>query len=204
MRVLVACEYSGIVRDAFRAAGHDAVSCDLRESERPGPHIRGDVRDQLGAGWDLLIAHPPCTYLANSGVHLLTAPPERAPGALSGRERWQAMEQAARFFLELLEAPVPRVAVENPLPHGHARKLIGPYSDRVHPWMFGDPYNKAVCLWLRGLPPLLSTVQAAGRASWVMSRNPGARRSSERARSFPGIARAMAEQWGAMDPDPVT
>jgi hypothetical protein len=192
LRVLIACEYSGVERDAFRALGHDAVSCDVLPSETPGPHHQGDVRDLLEAGrWDLMIAHPPCTYLANSGVqHLHTDP-----------DRWQLMEEGAALFLELLYAPVPRVAVENPVPHRYARDLIGRPHQYLQPWEFGTLETKRTGLWLRGLPPLIATEdgQAAtmGRPArdrmpgWWMGGGAGHRRS----RSFPTIAAAMAEQW---------
>jgi hypothetical protein len=202
MRVLVACEFSGIVRDAFRAQGHDAVSCDLLPSERPGPHIQGDVLDILGDGWDLMIAHPPCTYLTNAGVRWMYGDygHRMAAGSLTGEARWEAMRDGADLFRALLDAPIPRVAVENPIMHKHAVKVIGRRQDQViQPWMFGDPVQKAVGLWLRGLPPIL----AAGpicmeRHQLVHKMAPSPTRAHDRSRFFPGIARAMADQWGEL------
>ena len=149
MRVLVACEFSGVVRDAFRARGHDAVSCDLLPSERPGPHIVGDVRAILHDGWDLLIAHPPCTFLANSGAKHLYLGCRRENGAAG--DRWANLGHAAAFFLDMLRAPIPRIAVENPIMLGHVRRLfdIPAPSQTIQPWQFGHPETKATCLWLK-------------------------------------------------------
>lgn len=134
MRVLVACEFSGAVRDAFIALGHVAMSCDLLPTEMSGPHYEGDVRDVLGDGWDLMVAHPPCTYLTNSGVRWLHTKPGR----------WEQMREGAEFFRELLNAPIPRVAVENPIMHGYAREIVGRRADQViHPWQFGHLESKA-------------------------------------------------------------
>jgi hypothetical protein len=189
----VACEFSGAVRDAFRALGHDAWSCDLLPAEAPGPHIQGDVLQALGEGWDLMIAHPPCTYLASSGLHWNTRRPERA--ALT--------EEALAFVLALADAPIPRIAVENP---------IGCLSTRwrkpdqiIQPWQFGHDASKATCLWLKGLPPLQPTdVLPGGRtarranqtASGQNRLGPSPTRWKERSVTYAGIARAMAEQWG--------
>ena len=194
LRVLVACEYSGVVRDAFLAAGHDAVSCDVLPTESPGPHLQGDCREFLSDDWDLLIAHPPCTYLCLSGVRWLsTAQPER----------WKKMLEAAEFFLELLNAPVPHVAVENPQMHGYAMALVGRPSDRTQPWYFGSDRSKATCWWLRGLPPLLSTCllrkqrYANQSPSGADKTPPGPDRGKMRSRFQPEVAAAMAVQWGA-------
>ena len=195
MRVLVACEFSGIVRDAFIAAGHDAVSCDLLPSERPGPHIVGDARViATPAGrWDLLIAHPPCTYLANSGVRWLYG----GKGTVRDESRWRRMEDAAILFRTLLDhAPIPMVAVENPIMHRHAG-LPKP-TQIIQPWQFGHPETKATGLWLRGLPPLVPTDVVDGRTPRVHYASPGPDRWKERSRTLPGIAAAMAEQWGAV------
>jgi hypothetical protein len=197
MRVLVACEFSGIVRDAFLAYGHDAMSCDLLPSERPGPHIIGDALELLASRhWDLLIAHPPCTYLANSGVRWLYGGKgiERDPG------RWAAMEAAAAFFRAFLDTPhADRVAVENPVMHSHGLALVGrPASQFVQPWMFGHGEVKATGLWLRGLPPLVSTHVVTGREARVHRMAPGPERWKERSRTLEGIAAAMAAQWGAL------
>ena len=193
MRVLVACEFSGIVRDAFIARGHDAMSCDLLPTERPGPHYQGDIFDVLGDGWDLMVAHPPCTYLALSGVRWLYG----GKGTVRDPDRWRMMEWAAMFFGDLLNAPIPRVAVENPIMHGHGRDIIGGGpSQTIQPWQFGHPETKATCLWLKGLPKLTPTNIVPGREQRVHRMPPGPDRWRERSRTFPGIAEAMAEQWG--------
>lgn len=200
MRVLVACEFSGIVRDAFIARGHEALSCDLLPTERPGPHYQGDVRDVLGDGWDLMVAHPPCTYLTNAGVRWLLGDygHKMAPTSLVGEERWTAMRDGATLFRDLLAAPIPRIAVENPIMHKHAIAEIGRRQDQVvQPWMFGDPVQKAVALWLVGLPPLLATGPICEvRHQLVHKMAPSADRAKKRSVFFPGIAAAMADQWG--------
>lgn len=202
MRVLVACEFSGIVRDAFLAAGHDAVSCDLLPSERPGPHIQGDVLAHLGDGWDLMIAHPPCTYLTNAGVRWLYGDygHKMAASSLIGEARWEAMRDGAGLFRALLDAPIPRVAVENPIMHKHAIEMIGRRQDQVlQPWMFGDSVQKAVGLWLRGLPTIIATGPICmERHQLVHKMAPSPTRAHDRSRFFPGIATAMADQWGSL------
>lgn len=188
MRVLVACEFSGTVRDAFSRAGHDAVSCDFRESETPGDHYRGDCRDILDDGWGMMIAHPPCTYLSNAGVRWLREKDGRWPDMISG----------AVFFRELLAAPVPLIAVENPVIHGYAAQIIGQkHTQTVQPWQFGHGEVKRVCLWLKGLPPLKPTNVVEGREARVHRMPPGPDREKERSRFFSGVAKAMANQWGA-------
>lgn len=190
LRVLVACEFSGVVRDAFIRRGHSATSCDLGPSERPGPHYQGDVREILGDGWDLIIAHPPCTYLANSGVCWLSRDPLRLDKMLEARE----------FFMDLLNAPCERVAVENPTPHGYAK--LPPYTQAVQPCEFGHLQTKRTCLWLRGLPPLMLTDDCRQITSELQPRERmplwwGRSRSKrDRSRTFEGIASAMADQWG--------
>ena len=209
-RILIACEYSGIVRRAFTARGFDAWSCDLLPAEDgSNRHFRGDVRDILGDGWDLLIvAHPPCTRLSNSGVRWLSSPP---PGR-TRHDLWQELEQGADLFSTLWTAPVPRVAVENPVMHRHAKQRIAGYvppAQSVQPWQFGDWEVKRTCLWLRGLPPLVPAFRTIGEARTALGRTedeqpaarvhrmpPGANRAKERSRFFPGIAAAMAHQWG--------
>ena len=183
MRVLVACEYSGIVRDAFLKAGHDAISCDLLPTESPGPHIQGDVTELLQEPWELVIAHPPCTYLANSGVRWL----HERPG------RWEKMREGAEFFRKCLSANSPRVCVENPIIHKHAR--LPHYTQRIQPWQFGHGEMKAVCLWLKGLPPLFDTRVVTGRIQRTFLEPPSKDRSKLRSRFFEGIAAAMADQW---------
>jgi hypothetical protein len=195
VRVLVACEFSGIVRDAFLDAGHDAVSCDLLPTERPGPHYQGDVRDLLGRGWGLLIAHPPCTYLANSGVRWLYG----GKGNVRDEARWAAMCEAAIFIRELLYSEVPRVVVENPIMHRYGQAIVGRGPDQiVQPWWFGHGETKATCLWLRNLPPLVPTNIVPEREPRVHYASPGPDRWKERSRTLPGLARAMTQQWGAL------
>jgi hypothetical protein len=199
-RVLVACEFSGIVRDAFIAAGHDAVSCDLLPSERPGPHIVGDALQAIeDVKPDLLIAHPPCTYLTNAGVRWLHGDygHKMAPTSLTGEARWEAMREGAAFFLALLNAPVPMVAVENPVMHRHAG--IRKADQFIQPWQFGDPVQKAVGLWLRGLTPIIATGPICmERHQLVHKMAPSPNRAHERSRFFPGIAAAFAAQWGPL------
>lgn len=186
MRVLVACEYSGRVRDAFLAAGHYAMSCDLLPSESPsGPHYQGDVFDVIGHGWDLLIAHPPCTHLAVSGARHFAAK------AASG-----VQEQALSFVRNLLTASVPRIALENPVSIISSR--IRKPDQIVQPWQFGHGETKATCLWLKGLPPLVPTDVVPGCEPRIHRLAPGPDRWKERSRTFTGIASAMAEQWGKL------
>jgi hypothetical protein len=205
MKVLVACEFSGIVRDAFTARGHDAVSCDILPTESPGPHYEGDVRDILGDGWDLMVAHPPCTYLTNAGVRWLQGDlgHKMAPTSLVGEERWEAMREGAALFRDLLNAPIPRIAVENPIMHKYAITEIGRRQDQVvQPWMFGDPVQKAVALWLVGLPLLLASGPfMEERHQLVHKMAPSPDRAKKRSKFFPGIADAMADQWGGVAAD---
>lgn len=196
-RVLVACEFSGIVRRAFAARGFDAWSCDLLPSDdRSNKHIVGDVRDILHDGWDMLIvAHPPCTRLCNSGVRWLSSPP---PGKTADQMRIE-LEEGAALFSDMWNAPIPHVAVENPVMHKHAKSLIRNYAEpaqSVQPWQFGHGETKRTCLWLRNLPPLKPTLVVEGREARVHRMSPGPDRWKERSRFFPGIAEAMADQWG--------
>lgn len=190
MRCAVLCEFSGVVRDAFRARGHDAVSCDLLPSESPGPHIQGDCLAQDWSGFDLIVAHPPCTYLCNSGVRWLHTQPGR----------WDKMHEAADFFRSIQALPVARIAVENPIPHRHAK--LGKPTQSVQPWMHGHGETKATCLWLKGLPPLKPSKVVEGRTPRVHHASPGPNRWKERSRTLPGIASAMATQWGSLVPPP--
>ena len=180
-RVLVACEFSGTVRDAFAAKGHDAWSCDLLPSETEGQHIQGDVRAVLGDGWDLLIAHPPCTHLAVSGARWFH---------LKQREQAEALE----FVQALLDAPIPRIALENPV--SIISSKIRKPDQVIQPWQFGHGEVKATCLWLKGLPKLRPTNVVVGREPRVHRMPPGPNRWRERSRTFAGIAAAMADQWG--------
>jgi len=183
MNVLVGCEYSGTVRDAFIAAGHNTMSCDLLPSEKPGPHYQGDVRDVLGDGWDLMVAHPPCTHLAVSGARHF------AEKIADGRQ------QAALDFVRLLmDAPIPRIAIENPISIISSR--IRKPDQVIHPWQFGHGETKATCLWLKNLPRLIPTQVVSGREQRIHTMPPGPDRWKERSRTYPGIAAAMADQWG--------
>jgi hypothetical protein len=196
MKVLVACEYSGTVRDAFILAGHDALSCDLLPTERPGPHYQGDVRDLLSQSWDLMIAHPPCTYLAVSGMHWTRR----------GLRDPQLTEDALAFVRLLLDAPIPRIALENPVSIISSR--IRKPDQIISPHQFGHDASKKTCLWLKGLPALQSTKMVEprlvnGRPRWGNQTDSGQNRlgPSEdrwklRSTTFPGIAEAMAKQWG--------
>jgi hypothetical protein len=206
MKVLVACEFSGIVRDAFIAAGHDAISVDFLPSESDaGPHVQMDVLefiDKMPGVFDLMVAHPPCTYLTNAGVRWLQGDlgHKMAPTSLVGEERWAAMREGAELFRALLNAPIPRIAVENPIMHKYAVAEIGRRQDQVvQPWMFGDPVQKAVALWLVGLPPLLATGPfMEERHQLVHKMAPSPDRAKKRSKFFPGIAAAMADQWGGL------
>ena len=196
MRVLVACEYSGRVRDAFAKLGHEAMSVDLLPSDTPGNHYEGDVLDVLYDGWDLLIAHPPCTYLANSGVSWLHKDPAR----------WGALDKAAEFFKKLLEAPVSKVCVENPIMHKYGKERIGgvKQSQVIQPYMFGHLEQKATCLWLNGLPQLTPTNNVKQKMLNLPNNlrqrlhylPPSKDRWKLRSTTFQGIADAMASQWG--------
>ncbi len=200
MKVLVACEYSGAVRDAFRARGHDAMSCDLLPTDVPGPHYQGDVRDVLGDGWDLMVAHPPCTYLSVSGMHWTRR----------GLRDPKLTEDALAFVRLLMDAPIPRIAIENPVSIISSR-LRKP-EQIVQPWQFGHDASKKTCLWLVGLPPLRPTRVIEprlvnGRQRWGNQTDSGQNRLSPspdrwkiRSATFPGIAAAMADQWGASAP----
>ena len=195
MRVLVACEYSGKVRDAFIAMGHEAMSCDLLPTDVPGPHYQGNVFDIINDGWDLMVAHPPCTYLTNAGVSWLY----RKEG------RWEQMRDGAEFFKKLLEADIPRIAVENPIMHKYAKEIIGQSQTQiVQPWMFGHMEQKATGLWLKNLPPLKETNNVKKEMLELPSNvrqrlhylPPSPDRWKLRSETFSGLAQAMAEQWG--------
>lgn len=197
LRVLVACEFSGVVRRAFAARGHDAWSCDLLPAEdRSNKHITGDVRDILRDGWDMLIvAHPPCTRLCNSGVRWLTAP----PAGKTLDQMWRELDEGAALFSDCWNAPVERIAVENPVMHRHAKERIRNYQEpaqSIQPWQFGHGETKRTCLWLKGLPTLAPTKIVEGRTPRVHHMPPGPDRWKERSRFFPGVAEAMADQWG--------
>jgi hypothetical protein len=196
MKILIGCEFSATVRDAFARHGHDAWSCDLLPSERNGQHLQTDIFTVLDRGWDLMIFHWPCTRLANSGVRWLYG----GKGLIPDPIRWAAMEEDARQFRQLLDAPIPRIAGENPVPHRYAREIMGDYSQVIQPWMFGHGETKATCLWLRNLPPLHPTQIVAGRHPRVHHESPGPERWKNRSRTLTGIANGMAEQWGRLAP----
>lgn len=200
MRVLVACEFSGVVRDAFLMRGHDAVSCDLLPTESPGPHITGDVLSAIGGGYDLMIAHPPCTYLCSSGLHW--------NGRVAGRALHT--EAALDFVRALLRAPIPRIAIENPV--GCIGSRIRPADQTIQPWQFGHDASKRTCLWLKNLPLLAATRKVeprmiGGKPRWSNQTDsgqnrlaPSADRGKMRSITYTGIADAMAEQWGSLPP----
>ena len=190
MKVLVACEFSGVVRNAFLARGHDATSCDLLPSETPGPHHQGDVLEILNDGWDMMIAHPPCKYLCNSGLHWNNKRPER--NALT--------QEALEFVRKLLDAPIERIALENPV--GCISTQIRRWDQVIQPWQFGHGENKRTCLWLKNLPPLSPTQVVDGRENriWLMSESPD--RWKKRSLTYYGIAEAMADQWGDLQNKP--
>ena len=181
MRVLISCEYSGRVRDAFLKRGHDALSCDLLPTDVPGPHYHGDVRELLQPGrWDLMIAHPPCTHLAVSGARWFKY-----------KQREQA--EALAFVRLLLDAPIPMIALENPVSVISSR--IRKPDQIIQPWQFGHGETKATCLWLKNLPPLKPTEIVSGRENRVHRMPPSADRWKKRSETFAGIAEAMADQW---------
>jgi len=198
MRVLVACEYSGTVRDAFTQLGHEAMSCDILPTDVAGKHYQGNVLDVLEDGWDLMIAHPPCTYLTNAGVTWLHRDPAR----------WALLDDGAAFFKILLNANIPRIAVENPIMHKYAKERIGGIrqSQVVQPWMFGHMEQKATCLWLKGLPLLTPTNNVKDEMMKLPKNQrerlhylpPSPTRWKERSKTFDGIAKAMAQQWGSI------
>jgi hypothetical protein len=198
MKILIACEQSGTVRDAFIAAGHDAMSCDILPSDKPGPHYQGDVLDVLGDGWDMMIAHPPCTYLATSGLHWNKRRPERA----------QLTEGALKFVRKFLIADIEHIALENPI--GCISSQIRKPDQIIQPWMFGHDASKATCLWLKNLPALRQTQYVGPRIvnnkeRWANQTDSGQNRlppSADRAKirsiTYQGIADAMAAQWGSL------
>jgi len=194
MKVLVACEYSGRVRDAFIRNGHDAMSCDLLPTEQAGPHYQGDVFNIIDQGWDLMVAHPPCTYLTNSGVRWL----------YEKEGRWEQMREAAKFFTELLTADIPRIAVENPVMHGHAG--IRKADQTIQPWQFGHTETKRTGLWLKNLPHLVPTDDVREAMKGMAKKDtdkvhyasPGKDRWKLRSTTYQGIADAMGNQWGSL------
>jgi hypothetical protein len=187
MRVLIACEYSGRVRDAFIRRGHEAMSCDLLPTEVPGPHYQGPVEDVLGDGWDLMVAHPPCTYLAVSGMW----------ATYQGRRDAALTEQALAFVRLLMDAPVERWAIENPV--SVISSAIRKPDQIIQPWEHGHGEVKATCLWLKNLPKLKPSRCVQGREERVLLMPPGPDRWKERSRTFEGVAEAMGDQWGGRE-----
>ena len=198
MKVFIACEYSATVRDAFRLRGHDAWSCDILPTDGdPAYHIEGDAIEIAYRGdWDLMIAHPPCTYLTNAGVTWLHRDPDR----------WALLDEGASFFKKLLGAPIARIAIENPIMHKYAKERIGcgKQSQVIQPWMFGHLETKATCLWLKGLPLLTATTNLKAETFALPDNErqrlhylpPSAHRWKLRSKTYQGIADAMASQWG--------
>lgn len=184
MRVLIACEFSGTVRDAFARHGHESISCDLLRTEVAGPHYRGDVFDIIDDGWDLMIAHPPCTHLAVSGARWF-------------KNKVREQREAIEFVARLMAAEIPRIALENPI-SVISTKIRRP-DQIIQPWQFGHGETKATCLWLKGLPPLVSTRIVSGRKPRVHKMPPSADRWKLRSTTFSGIAAAMADQWSQPD-----
>lgn len=182
MRVLVACEFSGTVRDAFAKLGHDAMSCDLLPTDAPGQHYQGDVRDVIDGCWDLMIAHPPCTHLSVSGAKHFEEK------RMDGRQ-----QSAISFFMMLAKSDIPMIAIENPV--CIMSNLYRKPDQIIQPWQFGHGETKATCLWLKGLPLLQPTNIVEGREARIHKMPPGPDRWKERSKTFSGIAKAMSEQW---------
>lgn len=195
MKVLIACEYSGRVRDAFTKLGHDAMSCDILETESPGNHYKGDVRDVLGDGWDMMVAHPPCTYLTVSANKWYKDQPERKSGVLVGQARRDAREDAIFFFMLLMTCNITKIAIENPI--GVLSSKYRKPDQVIQPWQFGHGETKATCLWLKNLPKLESTNVVDGREQRLHLLPPSIDRAKIRSKTYQGIADAMAMQWGA-------
>jgi len=198
MRILIACEFSGIVREAFTKKGWDAWSCDFLPTEISGQHIQGDVLNHLDENWDLMIAHPPCTYIANSGARWL----------FEKEGRWQKLSEATTFFKALLNAPIKHIAVENPLPHKWGAEQIGiKYSQKIQPYQFGVKQKKGICLWLKNLPLLQPTdilippknKEELKKWEAVWREPPSKDQWKNRSRTFQKVAEAMADQWGDLE-----
>ena len=184
MRVLIACEFSGVVRDAFASRGHDAWSCDLLPSEKPGKHIQGDAIEAIYYGtWDLVVAHPPCTHLAVSGARWF-------------KDKIEEQEQAIRFVEKIWRAGVFRIAIENPVGILKTRSILGKSTQIIQPWQFGHGETKSTCLWLKNLPKLTPTNIVDGREARIHRMAPGPDRAKNRSRTYQGVADAMAQQWG--------
>jgi hypothetical protein len=219
VKILVACEYSGIVRDAFSRAGHDSWSCDLLPTEseltiREGKHIQGDVLNHLDKGWELLIGHPECTYMTNAGVRWLfpgknTPLEKRQEEKERVEQRWRNLRAAREFFLMLWESSIPKICLENPIPHSHAN--LPDYSQTIQPWEFGEWETKRTCLWLKNLPPLEKKYRTIEEARIALDKPegskpearihlmpPGPNRGKDRSKFFPVFAEAMVEAWSGL------
>lgn len=208
MKILIACEYSGRVRNAFTKLGHDVMSCDLLPTELPGKHYQGDVLDILQEDWGMMIAHPPCTFLTNAQSWTYYHPADRLLERHLRRphpkypDRRHQQDEAIKFFKTLLTAPIPRICIENPVPMGRVIDHVGPYAQTIQPYMFGEDASKRTCLWLKGLPPLRPTnyiekkTYANQTPSGQNKLGPSPDRWKERSRTYQGIADAMADQWG--------
>lgn len=195
MKILIACEYSGIVRESFKAKGHYVLSCDFLPTEIEGNHYQGDVFDIINDGWDLMIAHPPCTYLCNSGVRWLYNKDKS-----KNEERWKSMRDGAEFFKMLLSSKIERIAIENPIMHKHAMDIIKVRpTQTIQPYQFGHGETKATCLWLKNLPLIKPTNIVEGREARVHKMSPSINRWKERSRTYTGIAEAFANTWNFMD-----
>ncbi len=201
MRVLVGCEFSGVVRRAFRERGHDAWSCDLLPADdNDEHHLQCDIFTVLDHGWDLMIFHWPCTFLTRAGAGwLYNTPKKPKAGILYGERRRVAMIESANNFKRLLNAPIPRIGGENPVPYKDAMEIMGGYNQKIQPWEFGDEEVKGTGLWLKNLPPLMATMLCAKREDRLHRLPPSADRAKIRSQTFPGIAAAMADQWGVYD-----
>jgi hypothetical protein len=211
LNIIVGCESSGTVREAFRALGHNAWSCDLLQADDDSEyHIQADVLKVLDyEKWDIGIFHPPCTYLTNAGVRWLHEHVQSRKGnnkpVISGAVRWDYMREGAEFFKKLLNSSIPKIAVENPIPHKYAVEIIGrKYDQIVQPWMFGHPERKATCLWLKGLPKLVPTNDVKAYMLTLPKKEqnrlhylpPSPERWKLRSKTFQGVADAFATQWG--------
>ena len=194
MKVLVGFEESQIGCKAFRARGHEAYSCDLEDCSggKPQWHIKKDIREVMYDGWDLAIFHPYCTYNTNAANRWLY----EDCAATTAEERHVLRDEGLKLFQECLDAPIDKICCENPFPHPYVISVIGPFQDMVQPWMFGEPETKGLCLWLKNLPPLMSTIISAERQPKVHKMAPGPERTKERSKSFPLVMAAMADQWG--------
>ena len=194
MNILIGCEESAVVREAFTRLGHNAWSCDLLPSRIPGNHYQCDVRDVLHLGWDMAIFHTPCTYLSNSGIRWLYKGGRKVNG--KDPARWEAMYRDAELFLTCWNAPIPRIAMENPRPHPYALEIIGDCTQKIQPWMFGHGETKETWLWLKNLDELQPTNVVNGRAHRIHEMAPGPNRQRARSETYPGIANAFAFYWG--------